>query len=88
MSNHNSEISNQIREFVVNNFLMGGADTFTNNDSFLDKGIIDSTGVLEVIGYLEETFNIKVEDSEMLPENLDSVENIERFILSKTTANN
>ena len=62
---------------------MGQNDTFGNTDSFLDKGIIDSTGVLEVIGFLEETFGIKVDDSEILPENLDSVRNIERFVSSK-----
>lgn len=88
MSIEKSEISSQVREFVVNNFLMGGSDSFEDSDSFLDKGIIDSTGVLEVIGYLEETFNITVEDSEMLPENLDSVENIMNFVAKKTESNN
>lgn len=88
MSIEKSEISSQVREFVVNNFLMGGADSFEDNDSFLDKGIIDSTGVLEVIGFIEDTFNITVEDSEMLPENLDSVENIMNFVATKTQTNN
>lgn len=88
MSIEKGEISNQVREFVINNFLMGGSDSFEDNDSFLDKGIIDSTGVLEVIGFLEETFEITVEDSEMLPENLDSVENIKNFIATKTQSNN
>lgn len=55
-----------------------------NNDSFLDMGIIDSTGILEVIFFLEESFGIKVEDEEMVPENLDSIDNLVAFIARKS----
>jgi acyl carrier protein len=51
--------------------------------SLLDQGIIDSTGVLEVIGFIEETFGITVEDSELLPENLDSIQGIAQYVVRK-----
>jgi len=57
-----------------------------DGDSFLDKGIIDSTGILEVIMFLEEEFGIKVEDEEMVPENLDSVANIAAYINKKSAS--
>jgi acyl carrier protein len=74
----------QVREFVVNNFLFGDGDRLTDEEmSFLENGIIDSTGMLEVITFLEETFEIKIEDSELLPENLDSLKNIDQFVEKK-----
>ena len=74
----------QIREFVVNNFLFGDGSRLQNDTSFLESGIIDSTGILEVITYMEETFGIKVNDDELLPENLDSIDNIVGFLGRKT----
>jgi acyl carrier protein len=76
-------IESKIRAYVAENFLFGDAAQLDVNDSFLDKGIIDSTGILEIIMFLEENFGIKVADSEMLPENLDSIGNIVRFIEKK-----
>lgn len=80
------EHAEQIRTFVVNNFLFGDESKLQDDTSFLDSGIIDSTGILEVITYLEETFELKVNDDELLPENLDSVNNIVRFIAEKKNA--
>lgn len=75
----------KIRKFINDNFLFGqGESSFTDDDSFLDKGIIDSTGVLELVAFLEEQFGIKVEDEELVPENLDSTNNLVNFINSKT----
>jgi acyl carrier protein len=54
-----------------------------DGDSLLDKGIIDSTGVLELVGFLEETYEIQVEDEELVPENLDSIENLVKYIENK-----
>jgi len=54
-----------------------------DDDSFLEKGIIDSTGVLELVAFIEENFGIKVEDEELIPENLDSIDNLVTFINSK-----
>ena len=73
----------QITEFIINNFLLGDQNRLKNDTSFLDSGIIDSTGILEVITFLEQTFGVKVNDDELLPENLDSVDNIVGFIASK-----
>lgn len=73
-------IKNQVRSFITSNFYVADSTALADEMSLLDRGIIDSTGVLEVIMFIEETFNIKVEDSEMLPENLDSIERIAYFI--------
>jgi len=75
-----------IRNFILENYLFtDDQNELNNNDSFLDKGIIDSTGILEVIFFLEEEFGVQVEDDEMLPENLDSVTYISKFIAKKQT---
>ena len=77
------DIKEQVRTFVTSNFYVADPSTLEDNASLLDKGIIDSTGVLEVIFFIEETFGITVEDSEMLPDNLDSIERISNFIARK-----
>lgn len=77
------DIKDQIRTFVTTNFYVADPASLADDDSLLDQGIIDSTGVLEVIFFLEETFGIKVEDSEMLPDNLDSIEKITNFVALK-----
>jgi len=58
-------------------------EELADSDSLLNKGIIDSTGVLELVGFLEESFNIQVEDAELVPENLDSVNNLVNYIEKK-----
>jgi acyl carrier protein len=60
------------------------AEALESETSLLDQGIVDSTGVLEVIGFIEETFGIIVEDSELLPENLDSIQGIAQYVIRKT----
>jgi acyl carrier protein len=74
----------QIREYIVKNFYVADVSALSDQASLLDQGIIDSTGVLEVIAFLERNFGVRVEDSEMLPENLDSVERIAAFVKRKT----
>ncbi len=79
-----SDIKEQVRDFIIENFLFGeGGEDLKDDDSFLEKGIIDSTGVLELVEWLEETFDFKVEDEELVPENLDSVNNLDAFISKK-----
>ena len=73
----------QVRDFLVSNFYIAEANLLEVDTSLLDQGIIDSTGVLEVIGFIEETFGITVEDSELLPENLDSIEGIAQYVVRK-----
>ena len=75
-----------IRKFIVDNFLFGEASDLKDHTSFLEEGIIDSTGVLELIEFLEETFDISIGDDEIIPENLDSLDNLENF-LSKSVIN-
>ena len=74
-----------IHEFIVENFLFGDGEQLTNETSFLDSGIIDSTGILELITFLEETYNITIEDDELVPENLDSLNNVVKFIGQKNS---
>jgi len=77
-------IEQQLRQFVINNFLFGqGGDQLSNHDSFLEKGIVDSTGVLELVAFLEDQYRIKIEDEELIPANLDSIDSLIRFIEKK-----
>lgn len=70
--------------FIRDKFLIGYKDDALNDDdSFLEKGIIDSTGVLELVNYIEDTFSIKIEDEELIPDNLDSLNKLEIFITKK-----
>ena len=80
-----SNLAASLREFIKENFLFGGEDSFSDDDSFLELGIVDSTGVLELITHLESTYGVVVEDTELLPENLDSIANLQGFITSKST---
>jgi acyl carrier protein len=76
-----------VRHFVVENFLFGDGESLKEDTSFLERGIIDSTGILEVIMFLEETYGIKIEDEELVPENLDSLRNIAKFLERKINSN-
>jgi acyl carrier protein len=77
----------QIRNFVLENYLFtDDQSALDNEDSFLEKGILDSTGILEVIYFLEDEFGISVEDEEMIPENLDSVSRIVAYLGEKNSS--
>ena len=81
------KIEKQIRDFIVENFLFGESDNgLQDSDSLLEKGIIDSTGVLELVSFLEETYEFEVEDEELVPENLDAIANVTSFILMKQSS--
>ena len=73
----------QVKEFVVDNFLFGEGGRINEDTSFLVSGIIDSTGLLELVGFLEQKFGIRVEDQEFVPENLDSLKNISDYLARK-----
>lgn len=76
-----------ILNFIKDNFLLGNRDRqLKSSDSFLEEGILDSTGVLELISFIEEEFEIQIEDEEILPDNLDSIEKIVTFIKKKQAA--
>lgn len=78
-----SETKSKIRDFIIENFLFGNADGLQDDTSFLEEGIIDSTGVLELVTFLEETFEIQVDDEELIPENLDSINNVTAYLERK-----
>ena len=79
-----NNIEQKIRDFIRDNFLMGeDGGNLSSNDSLLEKGIIDSVGILELVSFLEETFDIKVQDEELVPENLDSIAFIVNYIQHK-----
>jgi acyl carrier protein len=81
------EVENEIRNFIAENFLFGNREKLPgDDDSFLQKGLIDSTGILEVISFIEEKFGISVEDDELVPENLDSIRSLTGFIGRKRGA--
>jgi len=74
----------EIRQFVVENFLFGQNDKqVSETQSFLESGIIDSTGVLELIAFLESKYGISIADEELVPANLDSVDRVARFVEGK-----
>lgn len=72
-----------VREYVVSNFLFGDAAALQDDVSLLDRGIIDSTGVLELIMFLEDTYKIKIGPDEMVPGNFDSVNKVVQFLTNK-----
>jgi acyl carrier protein len=78
-----SEYYNAVDDFIVEHFMFGNKHDLEGDSSLLENGIIDSTGVLEVIGFLEEKFHVKIQDNEIIPENLDSISNICHFLDSK-----
>ena len=80
-------IKRGLRKFISDSFLFGNDEIeFTDVDSFLDTGIIDSTGILELVSYLEKEFGFSVEDDEMIPRNFDTIENLAGYIARKTAA--
>ena len=78
-----SELKKQISAFIIENFLFGEANGLKDETSFLEEGIIDSTGVLELVEFLEDQFSITVEDDELIPENLDSINNVAAYLERK-----
>ena len=78
------DFKQRLRNFILENYLFTDDESELNNsDSFLQTGIIDSTGILEIIMFLQDEFGIAIEDIEMIPENLDSVDNILAFLEKK-----
>ena len=77
-------IKTSLRQFIKDNFIKGQTDkTVGDDDSFFEKEIIDSTGVLELVLFLEQTFGFPVEDEEIIPENLDSMNRLVGYVRSK-----
>jgi acyl carrier protein len=82
-----TEFRHKLRDFIVETFLFGeGGDDLLDEDSLLERGIIDSTGVLEVTAFLEDDFGIKVGDEDLVPDNFDSIARLATFVQSKRSA--
>jgi len=80
-----NSICEELRTFIIDNFLFGQADARLCDDtSFLESGIIDSTGLLELIGFIERTYGFRLNDEELVPDNLDSLRKLTLFIERKT----
>jgi acyl carrier protein len=81
------DIKDRIRSFIIETFLFGSSESaLGDDDSFLESGIIDSTGVLELVSYVEEEFEIEVKDEELVPENFDSLNKLVGYIERKKAA--
>ncbi|MBF0443191.1 MAG: acyl carrier protein [Oligoflexales bacterium] len=74
----------KINHFIIDTFLFGEDRGLKYSDSLLGKGIIDSSGILELVEFLESSFNIQVKDDEIIPDNLDSIEKIGAFVARKS----
>lgn len=86
MLENDTNLQLSIIDFVNRNFLMNSdAVKYSNADSFMERGIIDSTGVLELVNFIQQTFMITVNDEDLTPENLDSVNNLVSYIKRKKT---
>jgi acyl carrier protein len=83
------DIERELRTFLSTNFFLGDtANQLGAGESFMERGIIDSTGVLELIGFIEQRYGFTVEDDELIPANLDSLERLETFIQRKAALDN
>jgi acyl carrier protein len=81
-------IERDVREFLTQNFpLADEGSELGGDDSLIEAGVIDSTGVLELIEYLEGNYDIQISDDEVLPDNLDSIVRISRFVTAKLDGN-
>ncbi len=74
------QVKQELRQFVIDNFLFGQDGDLKDDASFLDHGIIDSTGVLELIAFLDERFGLELGETDLTPENLDSIDKVTRLV--------
>jgi acyl carrier protein len=82
-----STVESKLRAYVLENYLFtDDASALDDSDSFMAKGILDSTGIMDMILFIEESFGVHVEDEDMVPENLDSVEKMAAFIRRKQSS--
>lgn len=78
-----TDVKDRVRRFLLENFSMGEGASIADDASFMEGHVLDSTGFMELVVFLEETFGIKIDDAEMVPENLDSLASIEAFLARK-----
>jgi acyl carrier protein len=85
IASNTTTVTDDIRQFVTDNFLFGKGEGLRDGESLLDLGVIDSTGVLELIQFIEERYGITVEDEEAIPQNLDGVNSLANYVCRKLT---
>ena len=79
-------IEREVRQFVIDNFLFGeGEAQLSNDDSFLEKGLVDSMGILTLVAFVQDKYAVTVPDEDLVPENWDSVKRIARFVQGKSS---
>ena len=76
-------VRQEIRNFILENFYFNQDGALADDDSFMDRGIIDSTGILELVSFVEGTFSLELDNNDLVPENLDSIERLTNFISGK-----
>lgn len=86
MTTDTREIERAVRKFLSESLLYREGDSISDTTSFMESGLIDSTGILELVFFLETTFGIKVSDGEMLPENLDSIRQLTAYVQRKVNS--
>jgi acyl carrier protein len=79
-------VQEDIREYIVDTFLFGEDGGLREDSSFLEEGIVDSTGIMQLVAFLQERYLITIEDAELVPDNLDSIRKVMRFIEVKRQA--
>jgi len=81
-------LNDELRRFVIDNFMFGKPyEGFADDDSFIARGIIDSTAVMELVAFLEASYHIKLQDQDLVPDNLDSIDGLARFVASRLQPN-
>jgi acyl carrier protein len=81
-------LNDELRRFVIDNFMFGKPyEGFADDDSFIARGIIDSTAVMELVAFLEERYQIKLQDQDLIPDNLDSIDGLACFVASRLQPN-
>ncbi len=78
------EHTQRLRQFITTNFYVAEPAALKDDQSLLESGVVDSTGVLEIVQFLESDFGVKVEDTEIVPENVDTISRLSAFISRKT----
>jgi acyl carrier protein len=79
-------IKDDVRSFVIDTFLFGEDDGLKDDSSFLAEGIVDSTGIMQLVSFLQERYLVAIEDEELIPDNLDSIKRVATFIEEKMRA--
>ena len=77
------QIRDAIRGYIVENYLLGDDEGLDTEESLLDAGIVDSTGVVELVAFIESMFGIDIDDDEMVADNFDSIDRLTQFVLKK-----